>query len=157
MAYTLTLTTLAKVRSEAGFTNNTNIDDTNDVTPHTEDAEGEVYSAVSQIYTLPLSDNSYWADSPGEAFLSGITTRLAAGLLMLKMYEGQGGVILEKANEKVDRAREQLKMILDRTFVLIDSQGNEIATRDSALTGLSGLPNSGNAPYEAKFKMGTIF
>ena len=51
-------TTDAEVRREAGFQNNANVIDENDITPQTNAANAEVQSAVSAQYSVPLTDNS---------------------------------------------------------------------------------------------------
>ncbi len=150
----ITLTTLARVRSEAGFTNNANINDTSDIAPHAEHADGEVLILVGQRYTLPLSENTYWADSPARYMLEGITTNYAAGLLMLKVYEGQGGAMTELAKEKISRAKEHFDLLLKGGIILLGNDGIELR-KNSEIA--SGLPSTNENDEKAKVSINNVF
>ena len=149
---TLTYTTVDKVRRESGFTNNSNIDNTNDITPHSEDAEAEVMGELGVRYSLPLTENAYWLNSPAEAMITQLATRLASAFLMLQVYEGQGGQIEEMAYKKMGVVRGRLKKISNGEISLFDSQGQELATNTAGMGGLQGLGN-----IEKKFTMDKEF
>ena len=105
MAYVPRFTDATKVKREAGFQNNLDIDDTLDVDPNIEKAEGEIIASVGQIYNLPLDDNPFWDDSPAEALIDNCATKLAAGLLLQQQFEGMGGDIDETGIRKMAKRR----------------------------------------------------
>ena len=142
MAYTGTFTDSDKVRREAGFTNNTYIDDTLDVKPHIDDAESVVISSLSQRYTLPLSDNAYWSGSSGEQVVIAICTLLASARLLLQQYEGQGGDMSEMAYKKLGEVKGRLKMIEDGRLKLFGTDNEELQVHSTQRSAITSYPDS---------------
>ena len=150
----LVFTTLAKVKSEAGFDNNTNINDTTDITPHANSADGETLMAISSQYSLPLSRNTTYTGSSAEYILQGVSTNYGAGLLMKKAYEGQGGSLLEIALRKIEEAKGMLQKIKSNEIVLFGTGGVELAR---VFDRSSAIPMTNEDEEEARFSINDIF
>ncbi len=95
MAYT----TNDKVRAEAGFQGNTNIDETK-ITDAVNAAHAIVVGKIGAFYTLPLSYTP--------AILELIERRLAAGFLLSNEYGEQAEGTSKGGKAKTDWAMEQL-------------------------------------------------
>lgn len=135
-------TTDELVKRESGFENNVNIREAEDITPKTNAANAQVESAVSAMYSLPLSDNSNYTDSPAEAFLQQTATSLGACLVMKAQYEGSGGSTFERAVNRCEKAMEVLKNIINGNIKLIGSDGVELSKPSTGKVGVVGYPNS---------------
>jgi phage gp36-like protein len=122
-------TTNEKVRREAGFSGNTNIDEAT-ITAALDAAHAVVVGIVSQHYTLPLS---FVPES-----LKLIEARLAAGYLLQDEYGEQAEGTSKEGDKKVKWAMKQLDYIADGTVQLLDSNGVGLARNQSA--GMEGYP-----------------
>ena len=157
----LVFTNIGDVRRESGFSNNQDISDKNDVLLSAETAEGEVISYCSQKYKTPLEDNPNWEGSPAQSLLKGVATRLASGLLLMKVYDGQGGAALELADIKVSQARKVLHDIALRgsakglSLILYGSNGAQLAP--IASSSVMGLPISNVGLTQAKVSINDEF
>jgi hypothetical protein len=147
-------TTTAKVRREAGFAGNDNLDDTDDIAPHIADAEAEVLSSVAQRYSLPLSANSQFSGSPAESLLSGIATQLAAAFVRLSQHDHDFGDDSTASMKILGRARGRLKKIEDGRIILVGADSSQIPEKESSRAGLSGFPSDAT---DRKFSMSQEF
>ena len=89
-------TTEPLVREDAGFSGNSNVTD-DIINQYVNAANGEVSTSIASNYVVPLSTNDNYANSSTQNYLQYLATNLAAGLLLLKQYEGQGGDMVELA------------------------------------------------------------
>jgi len=138
-----TFTNAIKTRREAGFLNNTDIDATLDVDPCVASANGEVSGAVGSRYQIPLNTvNTNYSGSPAEGFLGKLATQMAAAELQLQQFEGQGGELLSMAQKKLDLAIEDLDRLKKGEITLVDSDGVELALKESALSAITGFPKN---------------
>lgn len=136
----LEFTTLAKVRTESGFSGNANVLDADHIQPHADHADGDTLMAIAQKYALPLSDNSNYSESPAKKILEGITTSLASGYLLCMMFEGQGGDMYIMGKAKISEAKKSLRMIANGGIRLIGSDGLDLVS-SSAGDGFSSTKN----------------
>ena len=150
-----TFTTVEDTRKEAGFSNNTNITDS-DIQPYVDGANGEVITAIATKYVLPLSNNAGYTGSSTENYLKSLTTNLAGGLLLLRQYEGTGGDMEDLAIAKISNARSQIQEIQKGTRFLIGSDGAEFAYRDSAINVARGISGDFDG-LSPKFTMDDIY
>src|SRR5690242_14281412 len=105
-------TTNAKVRAEAGFGSNINIDESK-ITDAVNAAHSVVVGIVSQLYTMPLSYVP--------AIIELIERRLAAGYLLTEEYGEQAEGTSKEGQNKIDWATEQLTKVEDGTVQLLDA------------------------------------
>lgn len=161
MAYTLKYTTLTKVRRLAGFPENYDIDDDRDINPAAIFAESMYDSIISFRYSLPLSDGTYYTDSQAEALSEQLVTSLAAAYLQKNQYQGQGDVMEEGAIAWFERLLEEIKEIGEGKKQLIGSDSNELDTKSSGKTSLTGYPitdeDSDDNDISSKFTMYETF
>jgi len=153
----LIYTTEEAIRRDAGFVNNSNVSDENDILPNGESAEAEIDGEIAVRYRLPFSDNAFFSGSQAEKVLEAIARMLGAGYLQLQLYEGQGGIITEQAYKKISIAKSRLNKIAKGEIILVGNDGLEL-TQNSLGIGqksLSGLPNSNSTP--SKFSSSMIF
>ncbi len=135
-------TTVTLTRREAGFENNTDVKDTEDIEPSVDSANGEIEGCVGSRYTLPLSDNTNYTGSGAESFLVELATQLAAGELQMQQFEGMGGNILRTAQDKIDLVREKMEKLKAGKIMLVDTEGVELSLVESALSAVSGFPKN---------------
>ena len=138
-------TTVDLTRSDAGFGSNANVKD-GTIEIYVKAANGEVGTAIAANYAVPLSDNSNYEGSLTQDFLVHLATNLAAGLLLLKQYEGQSGDMEDLALAKIESSRSQLKEIQKGTRALVGYDGavlTQSKKNTSANTGpISGFPDN---------------
>jgi len=138
-------TTTELTREEAGFSANANVTDPV-IEQYVKAANGEVATGIAANYTVPLSANANFAGSATEDYLEQLATTLAAGLLLLKQYEGSGGDMVDLALAKIESARGQLKEIQKGTRALVGTDGVKLqqsASNSSSNTGpISGFPDN---------------
>ncbi len=133
MAYTYRYTVQAKIRSESGLTNTTNIstDRIDDVGSR---SEGEIDTVLISLYTLPLADNDAWAGSPAQEYIEMIATELAVGMLLVEQYGVESEGTSKDGYEKLDRIRGNSKkgivgefeLLLSKKKILIGTDGAEL-------------------------------
>jgi len=134
-------TTVALTRAEAGFANNANVTDPV-IQVFVDAANGEVASNLSNRYYLPLSNNTNYASSLTESYLKQLTTNLAAGLLLLRQYEGMGGDMDDLALAKIQSSRSQLREIQKGERILVGSDGSPLLAVSAGSNSISGHPNN---------------
>lgn len=127
MAYT----TLAKIRSEAGFTNNANVSDAKISTYHTA-ATSQIDGVLYRAYALPLSETP--------PILELIERKLAAGHLLLDQYGEQAEGTSFDGKSKVKWAEDMLEQIENGYVTLIGADGNPL-NQVSNKVNMSGWPN----------------
>jgi len=121
--------TISAIRSEAGLTNNENIEVAL-IKAYQNKATSIVKSMVSRRYSLSAMATNF-SGSQAEAYLQRCEELIAAGNLLTKEYgyEEDG---TPKGKYKVDEAMEMLKGIMSGDMILLDSNDTEYA---SASTG----------------------
>lgn len=151
-------TTAVLTRRSAGFENNTDVTDANDLNIFVNSANAEVFSSVVQRYTLPLSDNTNYSGSPAENLLIETATELAGGLALYRQYEGQGGDFSDMGIAKIKQAREVLKKIRLGTIRLLDTDGVELGQVSSGVSALDGFPNdASDTDTEPKVSINDVY
>lgn len=113
------------ILKEAGLSTNAQIDETQ-VSARRDQAESEVQGVLAGAgYTLPLTDSSDNAYTP--PVIENIVRTLAAGLILSQDYgaAAQGGT--NDGAKKAQEARDLLTKISDRTLVLTDPTGAQLA------------------------------
>ena len=133
-------TTATLTRREAGFENNTDIEDSTDIEPNVKSANAEISGCIGARYVLPLSDNTNYPLSAALNFLVELATQLAASEVVLQQYEGQGGEMLRMASAKIKLVRDKMEKLKSGKILLIDSEGDELSLIESALSAVSGFP-----------------
>lgn len=121
---------ITAIRKEAGFTGNTNIEDS-DITSFMGAATDHIDSALSNVYSLPL------AETP--EILELIERKLAAGYLLLEEYGQQAEGTDKDGQKKIDWAEEELAKIVSGKVQLLDSS-DEALDQTGDVT-MSGWPN----------------
>lgn len=120
--------TVDNIRSEAGFDNNCNIDDTV-IETYGNRAYGIVRSKISRMYSLTtLAEN--FTGSDAEALLVACEELLAAGYLLRKEYGPDALDSDKNGTLKINEAMELLDKIATGEIPLIDSNNSEYATND---------------------------
>ena len=130
------------VRNESGVQNNENISDEIDVDPCVDAANAEVFQAVSNRYTTPLSNTAAYEGSMADMYLRKLATQLGSCYLMKALYEGQGGDLMESVEDKCKTVRERLTMVAGGTVKLYLDDGSELDIRDSGLKTPTGFPTN---------------
>ena len=122
MAYT----TEAKIRQEAGFQNNANVDATT-IGQYQVRAFNTVKGYAARRYSLTLLSGATFTGSQAESVLEQCELLLAAGWLLLNQYAGQP---MGEANgkEKVDRAMGMLEDIAAGKLKLLDTLSAEFTS-----------------------------
>lgn len=119
-------TDLDSIRDLSGFTANGNISDT-DIDAYRSKAEGYVNHMLSTVYTLPLSDNTYWADSPAQAAIKSITDSIASGWLLIREYGARAEGFDKDGYKLLSQGKADLKDIVEKRAKLLDSEFEELA------------------------------
>lgn len=121
-------TTVDDIRSEAGFDNNCNIDDTV-IEKYGDRAHGILLSKVALRYNLTTIAENF-TGSEAETLLIACEELLAAGYLLRKEY-GPDALDSDKdGKKKIDEAMEILDKVSSGEIPLIDSNNNEYVTND---------------------------
>lgn len=110
-------TTIAEVRSEAGFTNNKHIEDSK-IASKIASVQSLIDSTLSGTYAIPFTQ-------PINPLINLIATKLSAGYLMLSEYGSTSPRMRTEAQAKIDEAMEMLGRIDDRSLVLTGMLGEE--------------------------------
>ena len=131
MAYS----TVAKIRQEAGFQNNSNVTDAT-ITTQQDYAFGIVRQYVARRYALSTLSGALFTGSPAEDVLELCERLLAAGGLQDEQYQGQP-IGEAEGKAKKDRAMEMLEAISSGKMVLIDVNGDIITSEGATSGGLS--------------------
>lgn len=127
--------TIEDIRSEAGLTNATFIEDSI-ISMRRDQAEGEVKGVLASVgYVLPLVDSGGNEFTP--SIIESVTLQLASGLLLKKEYGTNSPNTTKDGESKVKSARDILKQIAAGTLLLLDSTGTQLAFR----TDISGWPD----------------
>ena len=143
MAYTPKFTTIEQVRRVSSFQNNPEVDDTIDILPKIQDAEGRILNCAAKYYVLPFETQTTWANSPAQGFISGLATDLASSLLLLTYFQGQGVEIFEPIEKKYNIVMAQLESFCSGEIDLIGSDGESLSVKTTNNSGVvSGFPNS---------------
>lgn len=119
------------VRNEAGFNNAPKITDAM-IDLKRKAAQEIINSALGGFYTVPFS-------MPVNPFIADITTRLAAGYLLLEQYGSFGTQNNQNGQSKVDKAMADIKWLQSGEGTLLDSTGTSISLPDPG--GFTGWPN----------------
>ncbi|MFA6048276.1 MAG: phage protein Gp36 family protein [Parcubacteria group bacterium] len=131
---------LFEIREEAGFNNNDNISDERIFRVRAR-AEGEINASLISRYSVPISSNSYWSDSPGQEMVRQICMLLSAGWLMWQEFPDERGTGTSKDGmEKIKEARSMLKDIRAGKLVLLGSDNNPLTRTDTS--SIEGYPNN---------------
>jgi hypothetical protein len=135
--------TLARVRSEAGLTSQTNISDTVITGYHTQ-ANGVLCSYVAGRYNISnLVASADFTGSKAESFLQRVEEMLGAGYLLLKVYGPDGGGDMNKDGTiKIDQAMQMLTSLSEGVIRLLKNDGTEFEQLSDKKTG-SGIKKSG--------------
>lgn len=137
----MSYTTIDKVRLNAGFENNGNIDDSTQIEPKVLSANSEIDSYIGRRYDLPLSEAyDQYVGSDAENLLCEIATELGGALLLMQQYEGQGGVLMDMATDKYQTAIKRLEKIKTGETLLVGKDGQPLKIRDEAVVGVVGYP-----------------
>jgi len=118
------LISLFRIRYSAGFRENFSIEDSY-IDQYRQDAQGEVWAALRNRYTFPLTKYS--------SFLRNIVRDLSVGFIWLDQYAGNA-VKIKSAEERIASARERLKGLASGLYQLYD----EDTATDQAETGRGG-------------------
>jgi len=141
MAYS----TIDQVRSESGFTNNSNITDAM-ITIYLNQANGVVQSFVSSIYNITTLTGTNFTGSQADLMLQRVEDLLASGYLMIKEYGAEWLDSDKDGYNKVDEWMSLLKMMTSGDLRLIGVDGTEFTrvNKDSAGTATAGGAVSGD-------------
>lgn len=120
---------LSEVRQEAGLLNNKYITD-NQIAGAVNDAQSEIDSTLTSMYSVPFSD-------PAPEIISRITVELSAGFLLLMEFGASATGTNRDGDDKVTRAREQLEKIKNGEKEITDAQGNSLVSSSV----MKGWPN----------------
>jgi len=118
------LISLYRIRYSAGFKENYSIEDSY-IDQYRQDAQGEVWAALRNRYTFPLTKNS--------SFLRNIVRDMAVGFIWLDQYAGNTEKV-RSAEARLKAARERLDGLATGKYILYD----EDAGADQAETGRGG-------------------
>jgi hypothetical protein len=116
-------TSLDEIRNQAGFKEAFGISNEN-ISGYREEAENEFESAISVVYTVPLSTKP--------KLVRQIVNLLAAGNLLIKEYGMEADIEISKSGQRMlNRAYELIGKIVDGKLKLLDEDGNEIGVKNS--------------------------
>ena len=118
------LISLYRIRYSAGFKENYSIEDSY-IDQYRQDAQGEVWAALRNRYTFPLTKHS--------SFLRNIVRDLAVAFIWLDQYAGNAEKV-KSAENRQEAARKRLDGLADGKYILYD----EDADADQAETGRGG-------------------
>lgn len=150
MAY---YTTTNNVRDEAGFTNNATITDTQ-IDEHIDKAHAQILGMVGGVYNITNLDtsNADFDGSQAHDYLAQVERLMAAGYLLWKSYGIQGQDTDSDGNQKVEEARELLKMLYTQPNIaptrLFDNNGDEFARKTYGTSGLPRITETRDAIFD---------
>ena len=131
---------LGEAREEAGFKNNDNLQDERIFRVRAR-AEGEINASLIERYSLSLTANTYWSDSPAQEMLRQICILLTAGWILWQEYpDERGNGTMNDGLVKVKEARSMLKDIRNDTLILLGSDNNALTQNDTS--SIEGYPNN---------------
>jgi hypothetical protein len=125
---------IESIKQEAGFQNNPRVTDTM-VDQKRQAAQDEINAKLKTRYSVPFA-------RPVNAYISDITVRLAAGLLLLSLYGEYGTDDNNPGKSKVAQARADIKELQEGGGSLVDDGGEDSIPGS---TGFIGWPNSDTA------------
>lgn len=130
-------TTPAAIRSEAGFNRAKYVTDEM-IELKRAAAQDEINSALGGYYQVPFK-------APINSFVADITTRLAAGLLMVEQFGAYDNSLKALGEKKRDDARADYAKLMAGSMTLKDANGSSLAVTDSEsggqLGGFNAWPN----------------
>lgn len=124
--------TIEAIRHEAGFDQNKNVTDVM-IDEKRQAAQSIINSRLGTRYTVPFQPpiNDYVAD---------LTTRLAAGYLLLQQYGAYTQLDTNNGQSKIDKVMAELKELQEGTATLVgEDGGSEVGGSNS---GFEGWPNA---------------
>lgn len=125
---------VAWIRWEAGIASNTNITDAN-VTKYQLSAYGEMYGVLAKVYDVSelSNDSTDFKNSPAQDVLTQIEWLLAAWQILKREIGMQtmNRSDIEDGNNKIQEARNMLRMIKDWTMWLYLSNWGEFTANSS--------------------------
>lgn len=125
------LISLYRIRYSAGFKENYSIEDSY-IDQYRQDAQGEVWAALRNRYTFPLTKHS--------SFLRNIVRGLAVGMIWQDQYAGNAEK-MRSTEARLKSARERLKGLADGTYILYDEDADADQTETGRGGGLSYYPD----------------
>lgn len=133
-----TYTSLQKIREEAGIVNNQYLSDRYVAGKRTS-AQGIIDTQLQGTYDVPFSDG---APEP----IPRITELFAAGYILKREFGGGAAGTNADGQAKIDEAQAMLDKIVGGESRLVDSTGDELASRDT----VSGWPDESTKTASAK-------
>ena len=131
---------MSDIREEAGFSNNDNIDESR-ISRIRARAEGEINASLIGRYSIPITSNTYWSDSPAQEMLRQVAMLLSAGWLLWQEYPDERGNGTSKDGlEKIKEARSILKDIRNGKLVLLGSDNSPLTQNDTS--SIEGYPDN---------------
>lgn len=125
--------TVDNVRSEAGFTNNSDVTNPN-IQRHLDRATNRIRSVISVRYLLNELSGSNFTGSPAETLLKLIEEQLAAGYLMSQEY-GAEDTNPKNGKAKIAEAEKILGELAAGKQILIGVDSAEFPTRSAKASG----------------------
>ena len=119
------LCSIQQIRDASGFSDNYNIPDTR-LDEIRQDAQGEVWAALRNRYTFPITRKS--------SFLRRIVVDMCVGLLYINEYGSQVENVALNGYEKLKEARGKLGKLASGEYTLYDEvedEDNALSTRDT--------------------------
>lgn len=131
---------LSDTREEAGFLNNDNINEDRLYRIRAR-AEGEINASLISRYSLPITSNIYWSDSPAQEMIRQIAMLLTAGWLLWQEYpDERGNSTSNDGLVKIKEARSMLKDIRNGNLVLLGSDNNALTQNNTS--SIEGYPDN---------------
>ena len=130
-------TSIDKVRIESGFENNEVADWI--IETAIKRANSEINSSIAARYSLPLSANNCWEDSPAQGLLESIELLLASGYLLIQEYWVDSVNTDKDGYHKRDIAKNQIKEIIEGNLKLICEDGQEMEKGNKSNAGTIGV------------------
>jgi hypothetical protein len=129
-------TTVAIVRSESGFDNNSDITDAT-ITIYVDLAAAEVKGFVARIYDMAeMEASAKFSSSQAEAFLKGVETLWASGLLLIKEYGAEAQNADKDGYRKLELAKAMLLDLQEERVMLLDTDNVEFERMDDTMGGV---------------------
>lgn len=115
---------LDDIRDEAGFTNNTNVEDA-DITPHQTRAFARIKGVVGSRYDLSNLTGAGFDSSDAKTILADIERLIAAGRLMNVQYPGDETDDVRIGDRKIEEGEGMLADIMEGNIKLLDENEDE--------------------------------
>lgn len=125
------LISLYRIRYSAGFKENYSVEDSY-IDQYRQEAQGEIWAALRNRYTFPLTKNS--------SFLRNIVRDLAVGFIWQDQYSGNADKTKATENRIAD-ARKRLKGLATGFYILYDETEDEDQAETGRGGGLSFFPD----------------